>query len=881
MKENHTIKVSIFKTLQTIKPEEITISWHNFATDYLQYHQPLQNKDERSLWSPAIFSGKRSNDTVIEHSVIAIDFDDGIAPRSLVKGWDEMGLEYMLHQTFGCKPDHLKWRAVFPLSEPLSKRDYALKIDKIREVLCKGYDDKATRDQARMYFLPTINSEHYHAPDIHGWTKGKPLDVTGDEWISTPASTKHTQSEKPRAIIMPSELEWYDEWNINGRDYCAQLLMQRGWSSNQYGTMDFELWTKPEGNQQEHHATVKYYDNAGLFMFYNFSSKAEPFQENKAYNWSDLANILLFPEEHSKNVKAKLWRHLSSLNLITKKAPSYTVSKWDEDKQEKPIVELSPISELSTNVLRAMAKVNEQKEDIDKLYLNNQKLFTLASRKDNILSTTPMKPYAIAVWLEREAIIVKDGEPVDGLPNAVIQRLGGISASVNDSDLTGIPTLKGFSTFPTITMRNAKSSKPHYDKKSGRIVCVDEKSQAVIKQSFVNPSLEKAKDASEKLRGIFHDTPFLSENDWAKCLSMIITPFLCDIYNDSIPITIVKASQAESGKTELSKGIMAFTGRNNIITYHKSMDIERALGSYIVDDSRVVLLDNVTGFFSNDYLSVLSSNREISVRLLYKEAMSVPNNLMLIVSANNPRVSDDIASRSVEINIHVDKANPGSRNTKYKVLPSNYILNNYTKCLGWIMDLLAYGLVFPQTGESDYKVVTRHTTWERLVQSILNPIGIYPDFSRSYEPEDEDCFSVFVRNWYSKHKETRVSVSDLTRLAFYDGEREGLMSFLTEYQKQNTLDESKEKLLYQSLGHIMSKNKNRCIKYPDNLELKITKGRNTAGSYYALVVLSLPTSEITEPKQMRFDEAPVFVKPEPIGDFDDDDIFQFDEWVEI
>ncbi len=99
MEQNLTIKVSIFKTLQTIKPEEITTSWHNFVTDYLHYHQPLQNKDERSLWSPAIFSGKRSNDTVIEHSVIAIDFDDGVAPRSLVKGWDEMGLEYLLHQS--------------------------------------------------------------------------------------------------------------------------------------------------------------------------------------------------------------------------------------------------------------------------------------------------------------------------------------------------------------------------------------------------------------------------------------------------------------------------------------------------------------------------------------------------------------------------------------------------------------------------------------------------------------------------------------------------------------------------------------------------------------------------------------------------------------
>ncbi len=877
MTENLQIQFSLLEGTTKTKPTTMTMLWQEFVEQYLLKHIVSDIK-EQPLFAPCTFISKRANDQVIEHFALVLDFDDGTHPSIVSKLWDEMGLEYVLYQTFGCSPDKPKFRAVFPYSEPISAKEYERKKEVIRSSIGQDYEDKATKDPSRSYYLPTVNSKYYSKPAINVWKKGKAINPA-DPMFDVPEEIILPAKTKSQDIIVPSQLEWYDEWNINGYDHCSVLLKEKGWSLiRQFD--DEEHWAKP--GSEELHATVRFYSQAGLQMFYNFSSKAEPFEAGKAYNWSDLANILLFPEEHEKNSKRSLWKYLSKHNLVTKKAPTYKMETFDEELEEtKPVVELTPISKLSENVINAIIKINKAKNDIDKMYFSPEKTFCLASRKDGVLSTTLLKQYEIAVWLEREAIITKDGEEVDGLPNAIIQRLTGISKSIMDNNAASVNTLYGFSTFPSINLRHTTDSKPHYDKQSKKIVCIGDNYQEIIRKSFASPSRERAKSSAEKIRGIFHDSPFLTENDWSKTFALIITPFLTDIYSDSIPMGVIKASQAGSGKTELGKGICAFTGRVNCKDYNKTTDTERMLTSYIIDDSRTFVLDNVNGYFEDDFISVLSTSREVSLRQLYKESITVPNNLMIIAAANNPRLSDDATSRSVEINIHVDQANPGARKTKYSILPKTYIQNNYEKCLGWVMDVLAYGLSCEPISPADYKVITRHTNWERLVQSVLNPIGIYPDFSKSKEVEEEDSLQTFIRSWYERHGANKVSVSDLARLAFFDEEKEGLLSYLTDYQMSFVKDESNEKMFYKSIGNIIGKHRNRCYLYPDNLELKITKGRNAASVFYALQVLSLPTSEITEPKQMRFDEVPALEKPEPISVDEDDDIWELDEWMPI
>jgi len=875
------LQISRFEGTTKTKPTTITTDWGAFANHYLLSYI-ISNVKEQPLFSPCTFMEKRGNDQVIEHFALVLDFDSKdenkvVKPTDVTKFWDELGLEYVLYQTYSCKPGLPCFRAVFPYSEPMSAREYERKKDKIRSTIGQGFEDKSTSDAGRMYFLPTINSDYYQAPEISVWKKGNALNPA-DPMFDVPEDIIIPAKIKSHEITVPSQLEWWDEFNLNGYDYCTELLREKGWTCiNEHD--EVEHWAKP--GREKHHATIRYYSNSGLQMFYMFSDNAEPFEHLKSYNWSDLANILLFPEEHESRSKSKLWRHLSKHNLVTKKAPTYKIEAWDEkEEQEKPVIEISPLSGLRDSVVKAIVQINKKKDDIDKMYLNPNKSFCLASRDDNILTSIQLKPYSLAVWLETEAIICKENEPEDGFSNAIIQRLGGLSHTVTSNGQSEIKTLFGFSTFPTITLKDATDSKPHYDKQSKKIVCINEEHQAIIRNSFANPSYDKAKSSAEKIRGIFVDTPFMDENDWYKTFALIITPFLTDIYQDSIPLGIIKASQQGSGKTELAKGICAFTGRVNCKDYNKGADTERMLTSYIVDDSRTFVLDNVNGFFEDDFISVLSTSREVSLRQLYKESTTVPNNLMIIAAANNPRLSDDAMSRSIEINIHWDDANPGARKTKYSILPKSYILNNYSKCLSWIMDVLAYGLSCPSIKHTDYKVVTRHSNWERLVQSVLNPIGINPDFARSEEVDDDDALKTFVRRWYEKHKEQRLSVSDLTRLAFYDGDNFGLRTFLDPHQQRSTLNESEEKLLHIPCGRIISKYKNKCFRWSeDNLQVKVLKGRNTYGFYYSLQVLTAPTSETTEPKQMRFDEVPAVEIPEPISMDDDEDIWELQEWT--
>lgn len=887
MKDEKPIKISLFEGIKDNNPRVITTTWNEFAQDFLMPHQALENKASRKLFAPAIFQTKRSNSDVIEFYALAADFDDGASPSMLTPLWKQMGLEYVIYQTFGCTPEHPKWRAVFPFDEPVSSKDYEAKKDIVRDILCQGYDDKATRDHARIYYLPTVNKEYYKKPEYTEWNEGIALDINNKIF---------QVEEKPkskREFVKPSftnnTVSWWDEFNENGYNYACQLLEDAGWTCldnpEELTQGVTHRWAKP-GDTHEHHATIRYYDESKLFMFYCFSPKAKPFEENSTYNWTTLANLLLFPEEQRNGIKSSLWRHLSRHHAISplNKPATYIVEDFDneDDIDIKPELELFPVSDIAENTIKAIEKINSKKADIDKLYLSESGIFC-KPKIEGTVTLDELNSSELCLWLETRAEIMKEGVIIDGIPQSHKQRIGAVAKSTDGVHLKNIDVLRGFSTFPTITVKNAVSSKPHYDKQSKHIVCISEQSQEVIRNSFKSPSYEKAKRASEKIRGIFVDSPFMEENDWYKTLALIITPFLCDIYQDSIPMGVIKASQPETGKTELAKGIAAFTGKVNAKDYKKGMDTERLLASYILDDSRSYVLDNINGYFEDDFISVLSTSREVSIRELYKEATTVPNNLMILVAANNPRLSPDAISRSIEINIHVNQANPGSRKTKYSVFPKNYILNNYQKCLGWVMDILSYGLSCNAVSKADYQVVTRHSNWEKLVQQILNPIDIYPNFARSQELEDEDGLAVFIKNWWKKYKDDKVSISQLTRLAFYDGENEGLLSFLSEYQMVHTKNEENEKLLYKSLGNIIGKYKNKCFKFHDNLEVKLTKGRTASTVFYKLECLTLPekTEEKTT-KQMTFDEVIALKPPVKLEDpFDEnDELIDFD-WYEL
>lgn len=135
-------------------PKVGVTSWTNLRKK-LSKHVQRDEKDE-ALWSPAEFraGGKRQKSDVVTVCCFVLDIDGGLDPSDFCAQWDSLNLTYVLHSTHSSTPDHPKWRAVFPLEDPVDASEWPTVWEKLNEHLGLGLGDSACRDASRMYYLP-------------------------------------------------------------------------------------------------------------------------------------------------------------------------------------------------------------------------------------------------------------------------------------------------------------------------------------------------------------------------------------------------------------------------------------------------------------------------------------------------------------------------------------------------------------------------------------------------------------------------------------------------------------------------------------------------------------------------------------------------------
>ena len=76
-------------------------------------------------WSPAIFSGKRSNQNWKQQQVFALDFDGGISPDAVLKRFKEFGITpNILYYTFSDTPITRKFRVLLFVDVVITELDF-------------------------------------------------------------------------------------------------------------------------------------------------------------------------------------------------------------------------------------------------------------------------------------------------------------------------------------------------------------------------------------------------------------------------------------------------------------------------------------------------------------------------------------------------------------------------------------------------------------------------------------------------------------------------------------------------------------------------------------------------------------------------------------
>ncbi len=152
-----TIACASFRNRNDKWPRPSSPTWPELR-HRLTRHQIRASKDG-PLWSPTLYreGATRGNAGVLALSCFVADVDDGTPPATLIDRWD--GRAWCLYSTHSSTASKPKWRVVFPLAAPVPVAAWPTVWRRLTHHLMDGHNDAATKDAARIHYLPAAPPE--------------------------------------------------------------------------------------------------------------------------------------------------------------------------------------------------------------------------------------------------------------------------------------------------------------------------------------------------------------------------------------------------------------------------------------------------------------------------------------------------------------------------------------------------------------------------------------------------------------------------------------------------------------------------------------------------------------------------------------------------
>jgi P4 family phage/plasmid primase-like protien len=169
---DRTFATALYASVSSTRPEEHALR----ASDLVQLlttHSAAPQKDEVGLFAPHQLAPgcARRNEHVQAISAGVLDIDKGNAVPEEVKHRIELaGYEAVMYSTWSHTVEAPAFRVVVPYREDITPLRHVQVWDALNQTVAGGAADPATKDPARMYYLPShpVGSEHmafaWHLP---------------------------------------------------------------------------------------------------------------------------------------------------------------------------------------------------------------------------------------------------------------------------------------------------------------------------------------------------------------------------------------------------------------------------------------------------------------------------------------------------------------------------------------------------------------------------------------------------------------------------------------------------------------------------------------------------------------------------------------------
>jgi hypothetical protein len=387
------------------------------------------------------------------------------------------------------------------------------------------------------------------------------------------------------------------------------------------------------------------------------------------------------------------------------------------------------------------------------------------------------------------------------------------------SSAEAFPKIRGIVFHPIFTPSGRIVSTPGYNTETEFYIDAE--------ADFLNKAgaVPEAPDAADvrKAVGVFHDIlddfPSASRASFANAVGMILTIALRNNIPDVTPVHLIKAATAGTGKTlETKIVILAITGKPAALSTlpDSEEELSKVLLSVVMEGGEYFILDNVNRRLNSGTLAAVVTSGVLRGRILGKsEMMTVTARTPIIITANNPDMSRELARRCVTIELSCDLENPAQRTGFRHPDIEGYVLQNRARILRAVFTLTrAWFVAGKPAGE---RSLGSFEAWGRIIGGILANAGI-PGFLENAEEffqvsdSDSEDFRGFLEEWYQKYGERPVPVTDILPLARAAG----------------LVDERKpEGGQKRTLGKLLGRKENTVLS-----GLKVVRGRREAYSRY-------------------------------------------------
>lgn len=666
-----TMRLSRFENERDNAPKAWETDWDGLVAALGRFRQ---GKKSGPAWSPAAYPPgvSRGNAGVESVACLVLDFDAGHGWEDFCCEWERRGLAFAVHTTAAHTDDVPRWRAVFPLEEPVAAAEWPALCRALTDALGHGAAELHD-DPARLYYLPTAPAS---GASYTASSPGRALRAD-----DAPADAPHPPSRPGDAYA--ESASWED------------ILEPAGWTKAPGGRGGVQFWARPGKRPQDGHSARTGPGTAGD-RFYCWSTEAGVPCGRLLTKFGLFAEI-----QHGGDFSAAA-RALARMGYGGGPQPR---------KDGLPTIETNgrPPRDVVDDALAALRAANRPA----RWFLRGGVPVEAQPMTDGTV-VRPLDADALADRLSRAADFVSVSQKrgtVDVVPPAYAVR-----AVLSLGSDTGLPVLEHVSLCPFVAPGGRTVAEPGYDKATRTYLDMPAPVHAV----------GTGKDAAKWLVDeLLADFPFQGQADLAAALACMLTPFVRPYIDGPVPLFLFDAPSPATGKTlcaqvSLAPGCGAVGAK---APPSREEEWTKMLTTYALAARPAVLVDNVSGRFeSPSLMAAVTAGIVEDRRLGGNELLVLPVRTIFAATANNARLAPDFVSRCAWVRLDAGAERPEERTGFSKPRLLSWAIAHRAECQA---RCLAMAQAWTRDGAQAGDVPpTRFAAWAETLGGVLQCCGV-------------------------------------------------------------------------------------------------------------------------------------------------------------